>query len=70
MLQKLRGVWAIGGGFILHRLVLVDLHLHTALRGEFGDEDAICDLLEDDRICFATQAIVVRMKVSSSDDVR
>lgn len=51
------------------RVVVIDLDLHTALRGELRDDDLIRDLLKDCGISLAAEAVVEGVQVRSSDDV-
>ena len=69
LLHELSSIAGIRGRVVLHWLIVVHLDLDAAPRGEFGNENAVGDLLEDNRVGFATQAVVERMEISGRDDV-
>lgn len=52
-----------------NRVIIVDLDLYTALRGEFGNNDRICDLAEERRVGITPKTVVECMQVGSSDNV-
>ena len=49
-------------------VVVIDLHLHSALRHEIRDLHRGCHFLEECRVTLPTETIVVGMQVSPSND--
>lgn len=53
---------------LVNWVILVDLNLHSTPRREFRDYDRVRNLLEDHRVGFAPESIVVGMEVCSGND--
>lgn len=51
------------------RVVVIDLYLHAALRGELRYNDLVRDLLEDCGVSLAAEAVVEGVQVRGCDDV-
>jgi hypothetical protein len=58
------GVTICSGSWI----IVIDLNLDTTLGSELGHNNRISNLLENGRICFASQTIIEGVKVGSSNN--
>lgn len=50
-------------------VIFINLDLDTALGDKFGNNNSICDLLEDCGISLASQSIIECMEIGSCDNI-